>query len=231
LLAAIEVSTRISSAALLDLVTGEELAECHLPADWESSVTLVPALETLLKDRDFTPQDLDAVAVSIGPGSFTGIRVGIATAEGLCLPSNLLAFGISTLDGLAENLLNAGLKGEALCLIDAQRGECFLGHYEIGDEGFKELSPPRIMGLTQLDSVIQERAWIVGPGALKYEKLLHECLGTRGLFAFNAQQQPNAMSIARIAYRQWRSGLRPTLDQLQPLYLRPPAVEEKKTRP
>ena len=231
MLAAIEVSTRISSAALLDLVTGEELAECHLPADWESSVTLIPALETLLKDRDLNPQDLAAVAVSVGPGSFTGIRVGIATAEGLCLPSNLLAFGIPTLDGLAENLLNSGLKGEALCLIDAQRGECFLGHYEIGEEEFKELSPPRIMNLTQLDSVIKERAWIVGPGALKYEKLLRESLGTRGLFAFNAQQQPSAMSIARIAYRQWRSGMRPTLDQLQPLYLRPPAVEEKKTKP
>src|SRR5208282_2805732 len=99
LLAAIEVSTRISSVALLDLVTGEELAEMALPADWESSVTLIPALEALFTDKGLTVQGLDAVAVSIGPGSFTGIRVGMATAEGLCMPGNLLAFGISTLEG------------------------------------------------------------------------------------------------------------------------------------
>ena len=231
MLAAIEVSTRISSVALLDIITGEELSQCHLPADWESSVTLIPSMEALLKERNLTAADLSAVAVSIGPGSFTGIRVGIATAEGLCLPSNLLAFGIPTLDGLAENLHAAGLKGDALCLVDAQRGECFVGHYNIDDEGFRAVTPPQILGVDRLDSIIRERAWIVGPGALKYEKLLHESLGTRGLFAFNAQHQPSAMSIARIAYRQWQSGQRPTLDQLKPLYLRPPAVDEKKANP
>ncbi|HVZ79532.1 MAG TPA: tRNA (adenosine(37)-N6)-threonylcarbamoyltransferase complex dimerization subunit type 1 TsaB, partial [bacterium] len=134
MLAALEVSTRISSVALLDLITGEELAGIALPGDPESSVTLLPALETLLKDKDLSPSDLAAVAVSTGPGSFTGIRVGIATAEGLCLPGNLLAFGIPTLDGLAENLRAAGLTGEALCLIDAQRGEVFAGHYRIDDQ-------------------------------------------------------------------------------------------------
>ncbi len=228
MLAAIEVSTRISSVALLDIITGEELSECHLPADWESSVTLIPAMEALLKERDLTAADLSAVAVSIGPGSFTGIRVGIATAEGLCLPSNLLTFGIPTLDGLAENLLHATLTGEALCLVDAQRGECFVGHYHIDEGSFRALSPPTILGIDRLEALIQDRAWIVGPGALKYEKFIHESLGTRGLFAFNAQHQPSAMSIARIAYRQWQSGLRPTLDQLKPLYLRPPAVDENR---
>lgn len=228
MLAAIEVSTRISSVALLDMISGEELSECRLPADWESSVTLIPAMEALLRDRDLSAQDLDAVAVSVGPGSFTGIRVGIATAEGLCLPSNLLAFGIPTLDGLAENLLHANLTGEALCLVDAQRGECFVGHYRIDENSFTAINPPTILGVDRMEALIRDRAWIVGPGALKYEKLLHESLGTRALFAFNSQHQPSAMSIARIAYRQWQSGLRPTLDQLKPLYLRPPAVDEKK---
>jgi tRNA threonylcarbamoyladenosine biosynthesis protein TsaB len=227
LLAAIEVSTRISSVALLDLITGEELAEVSLPADWESSVTLIPALETLLNEKEMTPQDLAAVAVSVGPGSFTGIRVGIATAEGLCLPSNLLAFGISTLDGLAENLRAAEMQGEALCLVDAQRGECFVGHYEIGKDDFKELEPPQILGFEKIHTILKGRAWIVGPGALKYEKEIREGMGTQGMFAFTAHHQPRALSIARLAYRQWQAGKRPTIDQLKPLYLRPPAVDEK----
>ncbi len=227
MLAAIEVSTRISSVALLDLVTGEELSEMALPGDWESSSTLLPALETLLQQRDMTPQDLAALAVSVGPGSFTGIRVGIATAAGFCLPSNLMAFGISTLDGLAENLRSGELRGEALCLVDAQRGECFVGHYHIEALDFKELEPPQILGFERLSSILQEKAWLVGPGALKYEKEIRESLGTQGMFAFNALHPPKAMSIARIAYRQWQAGQRPTLQDLKPLYLRPPAVDEK----
>lgn len=227
MLAAIEVSTRQSSVALLDLVTGEELSEIALSDGWESSSTLVPALETLLQQKEMTAQDLAAVAVSVGPGSFTGIRVGIATAEGLCLPSNLLAFGIPTLDGLAENLRAGEMQGEALCLVDAQRGECFVGHYMIEKDGFQEMEPPQILGFEQLKNVLKERAWISGPGALKYEKEIHEALGTQGMFAFNALHQPKAMSIARIAYRQWQGGFRPTIADLKPLYLRPPAVDEK----
>ena len=228
MLAAIEVSTRISSVALLDLVTGEELGEAALPMEWESSVTLIPALDHLLKKNGISPGDLAAVAVSLGPGSFTGIRVGIASAEGLCMPSNLLSFGISSLEGIAENLRTAGLQGEALCLIDAQRGQCFAGHYEIEIDRVKELEPPRILGLEEFRGVLNGKAWIVGPGALKYEKEIRENLGAVGMFAFNSLHQPKAMSIARLAYREWKAGMRPTLADLKPLYLRPPAVDEVK---
>ena len=228
MLAAIEVSTRISSVALLDLVTGEELAEFVLSTDLESSVTLIPGLEMLLKKKEMTAKDLAAVAVSLGPGSFTGIRVGIATAEGLCMPSNILSFGISTLEGLAENLRAAEMQGEALCLIDAHRGECFVGHYEIGKEHVRELDPAQILGWGQLYTLLKGKAWIVGPGALKYEKEIRESLGVMGMFAFNSLHQPKAMSVARLAYREWQAGLRPSLQDLKPLYLRPPAVDENK---
>lgn len=227
MLAAIEVSTRVSSVALLDLVTGEGISEVTLPAEWENSATLLPALETLLQQKGLTPQDLAAVAVSIGPGSFTGIRVGIATAEGLCMPSNLLAFGVSTLDGLAENLTAAELTGEALCLLDAQRGECYVGHYTIEKDFAEEIELPQILGFERLGAILRGRAWLVGPGALKYEKEIRESLGTQGMLAFNALHQPSAMSIARIAYRRWHGGMRPSYMDLKPLYLRPPAADEK----
>jgi tRNA threonylcarbamoyladenosine biosynthesis protein TsaB len=200
------------------------LAEFSLPDDWESSVTLIPALETLLKQRDLRVEDLAAVAVSTGPGSFTGIRVGLATAEGICLPSNLLVFGISTLEGLAENLRAAELQGEALCLIDAQRGECFVGHYEINNEEVTELTPPQIMGFEKLPSLLKGKAWMVGPGTLKYEKEIRESLGTQAMFAFTSLHQPKAMSIARLAYRRWQGGSRPTLSELKPLYCLPPGA-------
>jgi len=227
MLAALEVSTRICSVALLDMMSGEVTAELHLPGEMESSQTLLPTLEELLKQKRLTPQDLAAVAVAVGPGSFTGIRVGLSTAQGLCLPGGIPAYGVSTLDGLAENLRAGGWEGEALALIDAQRGECFVGHYQIGTDDFQILDVPRILPPSGFDQYLQGRAWVVGPGALKHEKAIREALGASVMFAMTAFHPPSAASIARLAFKSWQAGKRPEAGQLQPLYLRPPAVDEK----
>lgn len=228
MLASIEVSTRVSSVALFDLVKARELAQASLAANIESSATLLPALQTLLTDQNLTARDITAVAVALGPGSFTGIRVGMATAEGLAMPSHLPVFGISTLDGLAENLRSGGMLGEALCLIDAHRGECFVGRYFIEKETFREMAPPCILRVEDLAGAISTKTWVVGAGFLKYEKELKTSLGDRGKWAEGALHDPQAASIARLAYHQWKSGLRPGLDTLKPLYLRIPSVDEKK---
>ena len=214
--------------ALLDLKTGREAAQAPLAAHLESSATLLPALQTLLVSQDLTAKDITAVAVALGPGSFTGIRVGIATAEGLAMPSHLPVFGISTLDGLAENLRSDGLRGEALCLIDAQRGECFVGRYFIEKENFREMAPPLILKVERLADLVLDQSWVVGAGFLKYEKEIKTSLGDKGKWVEGALHDPQAMSIGRLAYHQWKSGLRPSLDTLKPLYLRVPSVDEKK---
>ncbi len=228
MLAALEVSTRICSVALLDLDSGEVAASLSMPDDMESSQTLLPALQDLLKQKRLGAEDLTAIAVSVGPGSFTGIRVGISTAQGLALPGNIPCYGISSLDGLAENLRSGGWEGEALALIDAQRGECFAGHYQIEASGFRKWEEPRILMPADFALVLQGRAWIVGPGALKQERAIRESLGTQGLFAMTAFHRPSALSIARLAFERWRSGERPDAGSLQPLYLRQPAADEKR---
>lgn len=227
MLAAIEVSTRICSVALLDMMSGEVVQELSLPGEMESSETLLPALEQLLTRRHLTPADLAAVAVSVGPGSFTGIRVGLSTAQGLCLPGDIPAYGISSLDGLAENLCAGGWEGEALALVDAQRGECFVGHYQVETEGFRLLDAPTILPPSELPKRVSGRCWVVGPGALKHEKALREALGAQAMFAMTAFHQPQAASIARLAYREWQAGKRPKAADLKPLYLRVPSVDEK----
>jgi tRNA threonylcarbamoyladenosine biosynthesis protein TsaB len=225
-LAAIEVSTLPGSVALLDLISGEEVGFISLPSELDSASALIPALEELLKQQALTASDLSVVAVSVGPGSFTGIRVGISTALGLGLPSQLYAFGISTLDGLVENFCHAGLEGEVLCLIDAQRNECFVGHYQVEKDAFYSLGPPAIWPIQQLNTLFKDRVWLVGPGAVKYEKELRINLGSRGILAFTQLHRPSASSIARLAYQRWKSGERPSLETLQPIYLRIPAADE-----
>jgi len=228
LLASIEVSTRVSSVALWDLKTGQEKAELLLSSDKESSVTLLPGLKTLLESNGLTGKDITAIAVALGPGSFTGIRIGIATAEGLAMPSHLPVFGISTLDGLAENLRAAGHLGNALGLIDAGRGECFVGQYLIEKESFRETTAPAILKIEALKDLIRDKAWVIGAGFLKYEKEIKESLGAKGQWVEAGLHDPKASSIARLAYHQWQSGLRPGLETLKPLYLRIPSVDEKK---
>lgn len=228
MLASLEVSTRLCSVALFDLEKGRPVAESVLPADKESSVTLLPGLESLLKEKGLTASAITAMAVAVGPGSFTGIRVGLATAEGFAMPHSLPVYGIPTLDGLAENLRAAGVLGEVLCLIDAQRGECFVGYYQVESQGFQELEPAAILTLPAIAEKISAPTWVVGPGALKYEKELKQLAGSKGRWVESVLHQPSAMSLARIAHHQWKEGKRPSVMDLKPLYLRVPAVDEKK---
>jgi tRNA threonylcarbamoyladenosine biosynthesis protein TsaB len=227
LLASLEVSTRLCSVALFDLEKNVPIGEMLLSQDQESSVTLLPGLEKLLKEKDLKPTDITALAVAVGPGSFTGIRVGIATAEGFSIPHQLPVYGVSTLDGLAENLRWAGRFGEGLCLVDASRGECFVGRYRIEADGFHEIEPAAIRTLTQIGELLQSKKWVIGPGALKYENELKKIDG-QAQWVEAALHVPSAMSLARIAHGRWKTDERPSLEDLKPLYLRIPSVDEKK---
>src|SRR5436309_5819297 len=112
LMLAFDTATDVATSALVD--DGEVLAERASLAR-----TLLEDVDALLRQGGAHPRDLDALAVGVGPGSFTGVRIGLATARGLALALNLRGAGVSTLDALA-----AGAPG-ALPVIDARRREVF----------------------------------------------------------------------------------------------------------
>jgi tRNA threonylcarbamoyladenosine biosynthesis protein TsaB len=228
MLAALETSTRSCSVALFDMSENKNVGETFLPEDSEGASVLLPALRELLLARVLSVSDLKALAVSIGPGSFTGIRVGIATAQGLCLPTSLTVFGISALDALAENLRSEGWTGEALCLLDAQRGECFTGHYQISENKVAEIDKPQILAPSRFPGLLKGPVIVVGPAALKYEKEIRETLGAHALFPLSALHRPRASSLVALAAKRWRAGERPTLEELKPLYMRLAAPDEIK---
>lgn len=228
MLAALETSTRACAVALWDLSSGVLLEETFLPEDAEGAATLLPTLKDLLDRQGATVGDLEAAAVSVGPGSFTGIRVGLATVQGLALPGGLGVFGIPTLLGLAENLRRDGLAGEALSLLDAQRGECFVGRYRVEPNGVTPLGEPRILAPAALADLAVGPVWLVGPGAVKHEAALRQALGERARFAPEPLHRPSATSVASLAHRRWKAGERPALETLQPFYLRIPTPVERK---
>lgn len=121
----IETSTRTGSVAIVE---GEEIiAEYTLKSKETHTARLMPAIDHILKDTHLTIHQMDAVAVSLGPGSFTGLRIGLATAKGLCLALRKPLVGILTLDALAHNICYSS---HIICpLLDARKGEVYAALY------------------------------------------------------------------------------------------------------
>jgi tRNA threonylcarbamoyladenosine biosynthesis protein TsaB len=136
-LLAIETSGPASSVALLE--DQSLIMELALDPEQRTSVTLLPGIIKLLEEQSLQPQQLDALAVSAGPGSYTGVRVGIATAQGIAAAANLPVYGASSLQGLA---LQASTETGAVAVLRrARAGEVLFCVYQSRDTLTIELIP------------------------------------------------------------------------------------------
>jgi tRNA threonylcarbamoyladenosine biosynthesis protein TsaB len=148
--------------------------------------TLTPALEHLLAQLDLVPGDLGVVAVDIGPGLFTGLRVGLAAAKGLAQALGLGVMGATSLDILTAGAAAAGLRGLVLACVDARRGEVFAAVHEVVSAGpFSAPDSARLgVGLftpEELAAALREFAGqpvhAVGDGAMRYAEVLEKIPG------------------------------------------------------
>jgi tRNA threonylcarbamoyladenosine biosynthesis protein TsaB len=195
---AFDTATDVATSALVD--DGEVLGERTSRA-----VTLLEDVDALLRQGGASPGDLDALAVGIGPGSFTGVRIGLATARGLGLALDLRAAGVSTLDALA-----AGAPG-AVPVIDAKRREIFA---LVGGE-------PVVLAPAEL--AVGPGDVCVGGGAVRYRALL-EAKGAEVPPDRDERHLPRARFHAALA------GALGPVDELEPLYLRVPDAERNVAR-
>jgi tRNA threonylcarbamoyladenosine biosynthesis protein TsaB len=191
---AFDTATRVATSSLVD--DGEVLGERVSRAQ-----TLLEDVDALLRQGGAHPRDLDALAVGIGPGSFTGVRIGLATARGLALALDLQGAGVSTLDALA-----AGAPG-ALPVIDARRSEVFT------------LVGGVRAALAPADLAVELGRVCVGDGAVRYRALLEE----KGAVVppdDDERHVPRARFHAQLA-RDFGP-----VDAIEPLYLRVPDAKE-----
>ena len=222
---ALETSARAVSAAVVE--DGRLLACGYQDTGLTHSRTLMPIVEGILKNTELTMADMDAVAVAAGPGSFTGIRIGVAAAKGLAFAADKPAVGVSTLEAMARNV--AHVPGLVICAMDARRQQIYNALFEADTEGhLPRLTPDRAISLAELADELREDSrpkLVVGDGA----RLCCDFLEEAGIACRLAPAHlllQNAASVGSAAEQAAREGRLGSAQDLQPVYLRP--VQAKK---
>jgi len=188
---------------------------------------LVPAAKELLAAAGWTPRDLNAVVVSIGPGSYTGLRVGIMSAKTLAYVTGCALIGIETFTAIA---VQAPAEAKRLAVIaDAQQGKIYVRHCTRTDEGWSPDDPLIIRPFAEWLPTCTAECWVTGPGL---ETFLPQ-LPTRQLVAPRPDWTPRAESLLTLGLAAYRADRRDDPFTLEPLYLRPSSAEENwlKRRP
>jgi tRNA threonylcarbamoyladenosine biosynthesis protein TsaB len=172
-------------------------------------------------------QAVTALAVSIGPGSFTGLRIGLATAKGLAFAARRPVAPVPTLAALAETAAALGATGTLAPLLDARRGELYAAAYEPGPEGWRELVPPGVVAIGDLARVLPRRCTLVGEGVAPAAEAVRAAAGA-GL-RLGPRVAPRASAVARLGARILREGGGRDAAELAPRYLRRAEAEARRT--
>jgi len=184
---------------------------------------LLGNIDGLLRGAGLTVRDMDAFAVVLGPGSFTGLRVGVATVKGLALATGKPVVGISSLAALAWRLPFAALP---VCpLLDARKGEVYAALYQWTGEDFSVLLPPCVLPPERWLERLSGDVLFVGDGAQSYRGLIAERLGGRARFAPWPAHTCRASNGLAPALEMLRRGEHLSLEGLVPTYIRPSEAE------
>lgn len=220
---ALETAAKAVSAAVTE--DGKVLAAGFQDTGLTHSRTLMPIVEGLLKNTGLTVGDMDAIAVSAGPGSFTGVRIGVSAAKGLAFAADKPCAAVSTLAGLARNA--AFLDGLVVCAMDARRQQVYNALFEAKDGGLTRLTPDRAIALADLAEELgrdPRPKTVLGDGG----RMCFEFLTAAGISCRLAPAhlvKENAISVALEAEELARAGKLVSAQELAPVYLRPPQAE------
>jgi tRNA threonylcarbamoyladenosine biosynthesis protein TsaB len=207
---AVDTTTAHGSVALLE--EGETVGEVRLLAPDSHSRWLMSAIAFLVEGRGLSARDVAAYAVANGPGSFTGLRVGISTVQGLALASSRPCLGISALDALADGVRGCGER--LVAMMDAFRDEVYVGVY---DREGGLLGERRVTTAAALAREVTGPVAFVGDGAEKYRGAI---LAANPGACFPSREPFLAVAIGRLAAPRLARGEGGGAETLRPLYLR-----------
>jgi tRNA threonylcarbamoyladenosine biosynthesis protein TsaB len=222
---AIETSGDAGSVAVLE---GHEVrALLKLDPARRTAQTLAPAIATALEQAGWRPRDVQLAALTVGPGSFTGLRLAVATAKAFAYAVQAGVLGVDTLEVLAAGVFAETDAGYVDAALDAQRGQVIAARFARAEAGTQR---PR----TARPAAIQDRAawWqgvaagdlVTGPILARHgaEAPAHVVAAAQHLW------QPSAVWVGRLAVSDYEAGRRLSPFEVQPVYIRPSAAEEKR---
>ena len=226
LLLALETSGALPSVALL---RGDELlGERRAPAGRPGSERLLAALDRLLRAAGVAVRDLDAFAVAAGPGSFTGLRVGIATLKGLAFGSPAPVAAVGTLAALALRAPRS--RDPVVAVLDARRGEVYAaGFARAGEELEPEGLAEGLYSPEELAALLPSRCVLVGDGVAVCGAPLRAALGRGVRCVPPPRGRPRAREVGALGLRLLRRGLGVDAADLVPRYLRRAEAEVRRT--
>jgi tRNA threonylcarbamoyladenosine biosynthesis protein TsaB len=220
MLLALDTSTRLAGIALYDGESGL-IAEHHWHSANQHTVELMPQVAQLLDQSGFTPRDLRAVAVALGPGSFTGLRVALAAAKGLALAGGLALLGIPTLDVVAYPHSRQPLP--VIALVQAGRGRVCWAPYGHGSAGWDAQAPYALATVIELTQFITRPVLFAGEMLLSTRATLNERLGDMAQCLPPALAMRRSGCLAEMAWARLVAGEADDPAALTPIYLHEPA--------
>lgn len=223
---AIETSAKSVSAAVVE--NGVPLASAYQNMGLTHSRTLMPLVDGMLYAAGLRVQDMDLLAAANGPGSFTGLRIGVSALKGLAWALEKPCCGVSTLAAMARNL--AHMEGLIICAMDARRNQVYNALFLAHDGVLTRQCPDRAIGLAELAEEIKNRPepkFVVGDGAgLCYNHLLEQDVPCR--MAPPQLVMQNAVGVALAAEEMAAAGQVTTARDLVPVYLRLSQAERER---
>ncbi len=196
---AIDTACNLARVALTD--DGHLCKEITVDDKRRHSVKLLPAIETLLQECGVTPKDLDLIAVTKGPGSFTGLRIGVVTAKTMAYALHIPLVGVNTLDAIAASF--AGEEGIVCPLIDARNTRAYGGFYRKGERvGARFVRPVQDTAEAFLSEFKDETLLACGDGTLNptIVEILKATLGARCCIISEADHPGSMEDLASLAY-------------------------------
>src|SRR5262245_13154990 len=191
---------------------------------------ILPLIRALLSQAGIALNDLSGIAVSIGPGSFTGLRIALATVKGIAYDSGLPVVGVSTLLANAARVNDAD--GVVCSLLDARKQEVYAALFRRSGESLNRLSPDAVMAIRlAIELILRAGAKhyvIIGNGAIAYKKLLLDSLGGSARISAGDEYKSVAAQVAELAWGRFLTATTDDLGALVPLYLRASEAESKR---
>lgn len=214
---AVDTSAICASVAVLE--EGKILSESSINAGLTHSRTLMPMIDSVLKNGEIDLGTIDLFACSVGPGSFTGIRIGVAAVKGLCDALNKKCVPMSTLEALAYNLM--GRDCTAVSVMDARCNQVYCAIFRVQGDEITRLTDDMAIKIEQLDEMLKEYSDVVfvGDGA----KLCHKALGYNKAPA--ALEYQKGSSVCLVAEKNADKAI--SSKELLPVYLRLPQAERE----